>query len=235
MHAQVHATLRPYQQAGVDWLAFLRRFGLHGILCDDMGLGKTLQTLCVLAASAHERRQLRAAHDVDAHDGTTNDGDARGGGSTDGESTGDGAHGGAGGSLDGSLPPLLPSLVVCPTTLTGHWAEEARKYCGASLSTLELVGSASQRAKLLARGGAASHELVIVSYETLRANIEALCKLRWDYVVLDEGHVIRNPKAKLTLAAKRLRSSRRLILSGALSRPIVPYRSWLLMVASDCF
>lgn len=28
--------LRGYQQEGVSWLAFLRRFGLHGILADDM-------------------------------------------------------------------------------------------------------------------------------------------------------------------------------------------------------
>ena len=42
------ATLRPYQQRGVDWLAFLRRAGLGGVLADDMGLGKTLQALAVL-------------------------------------------------------------------------------------------------------------------------------------------------------------------------------------------
>jgi superfamily II DNA or RNA helicase len=40
------ATLRPYQQRGVDWIAFLREAGLGGVLADDMGLGKTLQALC---------------------------------------------------------------------------------------------------------------------------------------------------------------------------------------------
>src|SRR5581483_6752067 len=40
----IQAELRPYQQAGVNWLAFLNKFKLHGILCDDMGLGKTLQS-----------------------------------------------------------------------------------------------------------------------------------------------------------------------------------------------
>ncbi|MFI5344609.1 MAG: SNF2-related protein, partial [Chlamydiales bacterium] len=33
--------LRSYQQTGVNWLAFLHDYGLHGILADDMGLGKT--------------------------------------------------------------------------------------------------------------------------------------------------------------------------------------------------
>ena len=41
----VNASLRPYQQQGVNWLQFLREYGLAGILADDMGLGKTLQTL----------------------------------------------------------------------------------------------------------------------------------------------------------------------------------------------
>jgi SNF2 family DNA or RNA helicase len=42
------AELRPYQQDGLNWLAFLQRFGFGGILADDMGLGKTLQTLALL-------------------------------------------------------------------------------------------------------------------------------------------------------------------------------------------
>ena len=43
--ASVHATLRPYQEQGLNWLQFLRTHGLAGVLADDMGLGKTLQTL----------------------------------------------------------------------------------------------------------------------------------------------------------------------------------------------
>ncbi len=41
----LRASLRPYQQQGLNWLQFLRQHGLNGILADDMGLGKTLQTL----------------------------------------------------------------------------------------------------------------------------------------------------------------------------------------------
>lgn len=42
--------LRPYQQQGVSWLLFLRRFGFGGILADDMGLGKTIQFMAYLAS-----------------------------------------------------------------------------------------------------------------------------------------------------------------------------------------
>jgi len=49
--SDLRATLRPYQETGVDWLAFLQRAELGGILADDMGLGKTLQTLAALRGS----------------------------------------------------------------------------------------------------------------------------------------------------------------------------------------
>jgi superfamily II DNA or RNA helicase len=44
----VQASLRHYQEQGVDWLTFLRDAELGAVLADDMGLGKTLQTICVL-------------------------------------------------------------------------------------------------------------------------------------------------------------------------------------------
>ena len=44
----LQASLRHYQQQGLDWLHFLYRHGFGGILADDMGLGKTLQTLALL-------------------------------------------------------------------------------------------------------------------------------------------------------------------------------------------
>ena len=37
--------LREYQQQGVNWLVFLRRFGFGACLADDMGLGKTIQVI----------------------------------------------------------------------------------------------------------------------------------------------------------------------------------------------
>ena len=57
--AAVTATLRPYQQQGFDWLAFLWAHQLGGILADDMGLGKTLQTLALLQ---HARSHPPVAH-----------------------------------------------------------------------------------------------------------------------------------------------------------------------------
>ncbi len=50
------ATLREYQQDGLNWLQFLREFELNGILADDMGLGKTVQTLAHLCVEKEKKR-----------------------------------------------------------------------------------------------------------------------------------------------------------------------------------
>jgi len=46
-------SLRPYQLAGVSWLAFLDKYRLGAVLADDMGLGKTIQLIALLL---HERQ-----------------------------------------------------------------------------------------------------------------------------------------------------------------------------------
>jgi hypothetical protein len=48
------ATLRPYQQRGVAWLAAMCDTGFGGCLADDMGLGKTIQ---VIALHLHRREK----------------------------------------------------------------------------------------------------------------------------------------------------------------------------------
>jgi len=49
--------LRPYQERGFSWLAFLARHGLGACLADDMGLGKTIQTLALLQRAREQGRR----------------------------------------------------------------------------------------------------------------------------------------------------------------------------------
>ncbi|MEU8897119.1 DEAD/DEAH box helicase [Nocardia sp. NPDC048505] len=55
--AGLRATLRPYQERGLSWLATMNRMGCGAVLADDMGLGKTVQVLALLL---HEREQRSA-------------------------------------------------------------------------------------------------------------------------------------------------------------------------------
>jgi TATA-binding protein-associated factor len=170
----IKAELRSYQQEGVNWLHFLNKYHLHGILCDDMGLGKTLQTLCIVASDHHQRAEEFAK---------TGAPDVR----------------------------KLPSLIVCPPTLSGHWQQEIRTYAP-FLSVTSYVGPPAERKAM--KDKLSSTDIVITSYDVCRNDTEVLEKYSWNYVVLDEGHLIKNPKAKITIAVKKLPSNHRLILTG---------------------
>ena len=170
----IKAELRSYQQEGVNWLNFLNKYHLHGILCDDMGLGKTLQTLCIVASDHHNRAEefkKTGAPDV----------------------------------------RRLPSLIVCPPTLSGHWQQEIKTYAP-FLTCTAYVGPPTDRLRL--RDQLDKTDVVITSYDICRNDSDILTPLNWNYLVLDEGHLIKNPRAKVTIAVKKLLSNHRLILSG---------------------
>ncbi|KAG9012882.1 TATA-binding protein-associated factor mot1 [Tulasnella sp. 427] len=170
----INAELRKYQQEGVNWLAFLAKYQLHGVLCDDMGLGKTLQSICILASMHYERSEKWKETQAP-----------------------DSSH--------------RPSLIVCPPTLTGHWYHEILKYA-TNLRPIQYVGPARDRSKLL--DSFSKYDVVITSYDVVRNDVTDLGKWDWHYCILDEGHVIKNPKTQLTKAVKAMKANHRLILSG---------------------
>jgi SNF2 family DNA or RNA helicase len=57
--ASFQGELRPYQERGVGWLAFLEQWGLGACLADDMGLGKT-PTLIAFLLHLQEQKSLTA-------------------------------------------------------------------------------------------------------------------------------------------------------------------------------
>jgi superfamily II DNA or RNA helicase len=59
--ASFTASLRPYQQQGVNWLQHLRENDLGGLLADDMGLGKTAQTIAHIVIEQDSGRLDRPA------------------------------------------------------------------------------------------------------------------------------------------------------------------------------
>ncbi|CAH2353064.1 TATA-binding protein-associated factor Mot1p [[Candida] railenensis] len=170
----IKATLRKYQQDGVNWLAFLNKYHLHGILCDDMGLGKTLQTICIVSSDHHIRAEKYAE---------TKSVEFR----------------------------KVPTLIICPPSLTGHWEQEINQYAP-FLKVLVYAGGPSIRSAL--RDQFEEHDIVVTSYDVCRNDVDFVSKYDYNYCVLDEGHIIKNAASKLTKAVKKIRAEHRLILSG---------------------
>lgn len=53
---------------------------------------------------------------------------------------------------------------------------------------------------------AACNGILITSYSYIRLLQDNICGYDWHYVILDEGHKIRNPNAAVTLACKQVGS-----------------------------
>jgi TATA-binding protein-associated factor len=109
------------------------------------------------------------------------------------------------------LAPAIPSLIVCPPTLIGHWYHEILKFAD-NIKPFKYFGSSKDREGLRRQFG--KYDVIITSYEIVRADVEALRRIPFLYCVLDEGHIIKNGKSKLSMAIKALQSNHRLILSG---------------------
>lgn len=107
--------------------------------------------------------------------------------------------------------PHLPSFIVCPPTLTNHWYHEIKKYAN-NLRPVMYGGPVKDRRARLKKIQEA--DIVITSYDVVRNDISMLGGINWLYCILDEGHLIKNAKSKISQAVKLIKAHHRLILSG---------------------
>ncbi|MCB5282687.1 MULTISPECIES: DEAD/DEAH box helicase [unclassified Arthrobacter] len=139
--ATLNAELRPYQLEGFNWLSFLYRHGLGGVLADDMGLGKTVQALALICAA-----KVAAGVPAEALDG------------------------GAAAVAAGAPPGAAPFLVVAPTSVVGNWqAETARFAPGLTVRAISETFAKSGSSPAEAMAGAdiiiTSYALFRIDYE----------------------------------------------------------------------
>jgi SNF2-related domain len=92
---------------------------------------------------------------------------------------------------EGDELPL--SLIVCPSTLVGHWmAEIAKFFPGISVfRPMCYMGSKAQRETLM-RSMDSAINVVVTSYAVLRNDADVLTKNRYRLCALDEGHLLKN-------------------------------------------
>lgn len=182
--------LRPYQKEGYKWMRFLRDNNFGGCLADDMGLGKTIQALSLLI-----NEQARGT-DVEVHEE---------GFSLQQLSLFDSA-------APANSPPArkkYPSLLVMPTSLIHNWMYEAKKWAP-TLVTLNYTGlDREDRLKFFNKA-----DIILTTYGTMRNDIELMKNYHFNYIILDESQVIKNPLSKIAKAVKMLHANQRLSLTG---------------------
>ncbi len=156
----LHAELRHYQQAGLNWLCFLNRYNLNGCLADDMGLGKTIQTLALLMKLKEEGK-------------------------------------------------LENALIVVPVSTMPNWQDEAARFTP-ELKTLRHYGSGRAKTELELQ----DENLILVSFHTLRNDIELFASMEFSYLILDEAQNIKNASSQIFKSVKLINAKHRLSLTG---------------------
>ncbi|XP_072881772.1 DNA excision repair protein ERCC-6 [Hemitrygon akajei] len=111
---------------------------------------------------------------------------------------------------------LGPVLIVCPVTVIHQWVKEFHSWWPPfRVAILHEMGSFTNRKERLIHDIAACNGILITSYSYIRIMQESIARYHWHYVILDEGHKIRNPNAAITVACKQFRTPHRIILSGS--------------------
>lgn len=102
-----------------------------------------------------------------------------------------------------------PSLIIAPVSVIGNWEREIRQLAP-QLRSLTLHGP--RRKELFS---SIPHvDVVITAYPLLLLDGEVLGTHEFYLLVMDEAQVIKNPRAKVSQAARALRAEHRLCLSG---------------------
>jgi non-specific serine/threonine protein kinase len=107
-----------------------------------------------------------------------------------------------------------PSLLVAPASLLANWAAELERFApGLKAMIAHTSAMPADELKSLAPEKLATVDLVITSFGSL-LRIPWLATASWRLVVLDEAQAIKNPGAKQTRAAKKLKAQARVALTG---------------------
>lgn len=112
-------------------------------------------------------------------------------------------------------------IIVCPSSLVNNWANELVKWLGpGTLTPLAIDGkrsggvSEAVRAWANAQGRNVVKPVLIISYETLRRNVEHLRNTRVGLMLADEGHRLKNADSLTFTSLDSIDCPRRVILSG---------------------
>ena len=103
----------------------------------------------------------------------------------------------------------LPSLVVCPKSVTDNWRTEAERfYAGLRVR----IWRGEPAAELAAARETA--DLIVLNYAQLRQLSPAIAEVPWQAAILDEAQSIKNPDSQTAQAAGALKADQRLALTG---------------------
>lgn len=204
----IKATMKPYQLSGLSFMVYLHQNGLSGILGDEMGLGKTLQTISLIQYLRENEPLVGEMHcpflvicPLSVLSSWMNE-----------------------------LARWAPGLNV----IRFHGpVKERNRLKRVAMGEIDQYGNetfkykSKANARLTARGkevidldaeedtDSGEVDVVVTTYESYLAEQSWIKRaFVWRYVILDEGHKIKNDLSLVSKALQGLSAEHRLILTG---------------------
>lgn len=86
------------------------------------------------------------------------------------------------------------TLIICPSSVVGHWISEISRFFPGNdvFIPFDFTGAVRVRRSKW-RDRIEKCNIVVTNYSTLRSDIDLLNGLVWNYCILDEGHLLKNP------------------------------------------
>ncbi|WMN07664.1 DEAD/DEAH box helicase [Marivirga arenosa] len=101
------------------------------------------------------------------------------------------------------------NLLIMPTSLIYNWQSEAEKF---TPDLKIFVYTGTNRIKDSKQFE--DYDLILTSYGITRLDIDILSEFLFNYIILDESQAIKNPDSHIAKAVKKLKSRRKLVLTG---------------------
>ncbi|KAK9441609.1 ISWI chromatin-remodeling complex ATPase ISW2 [Metarhizium brunneum] len=117
---------------------------------------------------------------------------------------------------------LGPHLVVAPLSTLSNWMDEFHKWTP-SIPVIMYHGNQAQRQEIFRtnmlknlKGGrpTAKFPVVCTSYEMVLRDQHNLSRIQWEFIIIDEGHRMKNAEAKLFQQLRQFSSATRLLITG---------------------
>ncbi|KAL3843998.1 hypothetical protein ACJIZ3_001401 [Penstemon smallii] len=180
-------SLHPYQLEGLNFLRFSWSKETHVVLADEMGLGKTIQSIAFLASLFKEN--------------------------------------------------VAPHLVVAPLSTLRNWEREFATWAP-HMNVVMYVGSSQARTVIRqyefyypkshkknkkkkysqavseSKQDRIKFDVLLTSYEMINLDTSSLKPIKWECMIVDEGHRLKNKDSKLFSMLKQYSSRHRVLLTG---------------------
>ena len=113
-----------------------------------------------------------------------------------------------------------PHLVVVPKSVVGNWIREIKKWCPA-IKAIRMLGNKMDRARIMKKEfppdpttGKRKFDVLVTSYEGILKEKSNLSQVKWQYLIIDEAHRIKNENSSLSKVVRVMSSNFRILITG---------------------